>query len=244
MSAGKLAAAVIVFPGSNCDHDCDYSTREIAGWNTSLVWHKDHALPPGTQLVLLPGGFSYGDYLRCGAIASMSPIMQAVKAFAKEGGTVVGVCNGFQILCESGLLPGALLQNRGLQFICDDTWLKVESTRSRATERLAPGDVLQIPIAHGDGCYFADDATLDRLEKNGQVLFRYCTREGAVTPEANPNGALRNIAGICNEAGNVIGMMPHPDRSSESLLGSVDGLKLWNALAQSVPSGGRGAARP
>ena len=228
----SIKAAVVVFPGSNCDHDCEYSTKSVAGWDTRMVWHKDTELPKGIDLVLLPGGFSYGDYLRCGAIAGLSPVMQAVKKFANDGGTVIGVCNGFQILCETGLLPGALQQNRGLQFICDDTWLKVENTRSAASRGLTAGSVLKVPIAHGDGCYFADEATLAALEKNGQVVFRYCDREGRVTPEANPNGSLRNIAGICNERGNVIGMMPHPDRSAETLLGSADGLKLWNSLAE------------
>src|SRR4051812_13802279 len=227
-----IKAAVVVFPGSNCDHDCEWSTREIAGWDTKMVWHKDTALPSGLDLVLLPGGFSYGDYLRCGAIASLSPVMQAVKKFAADGGTVIGVCNGFQILCESGLLPGGLQQNRDLQFICDDTYLKVESNASRATKNLKTGTILKIPIAHGDGSYFADDTTLDRLEKNGQVLFRYCDRSGRVGADTNPNGAARNIAGIANEKGNVIGMMPHPDRSSEALLGSTDGLVLWKSLAE------------
>lgn len=236
-------AAVVVFPGSNCDHDCDWSTRVAAGWDTKLVWHKEADLPSGLDVVVLPGGFSYGDYLRCGAIASLSPVMGAVKRFADAGGTVIGVCNGFQVLCESGLLPGALQQNRDLQFICDDTWLKVDGTASRATAGLAKGDVLQIPIAHGEGCYFADEATLDRLEKNGQVVFRYCDREGNVSAAANPNGALRNIAGICNEAGNVIGMMPHPDRSSESLLGSTDGKRIWDSIAYGV-SAARGFEAP
>ena len=225
-------AAVVVFPGSNCDHDCEWSTKNIAGWDTTMVWHKDAELPKGLDLVVLPGGFSYGDYLRCGSIASLSPVMQAVKKFADGGGTVIGVCNGFQILCESGMLPGALQQNRDLQFICDETFLKVESRKSRATGALNTGDVLKIPIAHGDGCYFADEATLDRLEQNGQVLFRYCDRLGRVGPDTNPNGSLRNIAGISNEKGNVIGMMPHPDRASEMALGSVDGLTLWKAVAE------------
>ncbi len=225
-------AAVVVFPGSNCDHDCEWSTKNVAGWDTTMVWHKDADLPKGLDLVVLPGGFSYGDYLRCGSIASLSPVMQAVKKFADGGGTVIGVCNGFQILCESGMLPGALQQNRDLQFICDETFLKVESLKSRATGALKTGEVLKIPIAHGDGCYFADEATLDRLEQNGQVLFRYCDRLGRVGPDTNPNGSLRNIAGISNEKGNVIGMMPHPDRASEMALGSIDGLTLWKAVAE------------
>jgi len=199
-----------------------------------MVWHKEKELPSGLDFVLLPGGFSYGDYLRCGAIASLSPVMSAVRKFAAGGGSVMGVCNGFQILCESGLLPGALQPNRGLQFICDDTWLKVESSRSAATRSLKTGSVLKIPIAHGDGCFFADEATLDRLEGGGQVVFRYCDRSGGVTEAANLNGSARSIAGICNERGNVVGMMPHPDRASEAVLGSVDGLTLWQSVAKGV----------
>jgi len=225
-----MNAAVVVFPGSNCDHDCEFSTGRIAGWDTRSVWHKETELPSGLDVVILPGGFSYGDYLRCGAIAGLSPIMASVKRFAEKGGGVIGICNGFQILCETGLLPGALVQNRELKFICDDSWLKKEGS-SKALAKIPAGSVLQIPIAHGDGCYYADDATLERLEGNGQVVFRYCDRDGNVTDAANPNGSLRNIAGICNERGNVVGMMPHPDRSSEPVLGSVDGLKVWEALA-------------
>ncbi len=225
-----MKAAVVVFPGSNCDHDCEWSTKKAAGWDTRFVWHKDAELPAGLDVVILPGGFSYGDYLRCGAIAGLSPIMTSVKKFAEKGGRVIGICNGFQILCETGMLPGALLQNRELKFICDDTWIKAE--KSRALTTVSPGEVLQVPIAHGDGCYFADDATLDRLEGEGQVVFRYCDREGNVTTGANPNGALRNIAGICNAKGNVTGMMPHPDRASEKILGSADGLRIWEALAR------------
>lgn len=223
-----MKAAVVVFPGANCDHDCEWSTKKVAGWDTRFVWHKEAELPHGLDAVILPGGFSYGDYLRCGAIAGLSPIMGSVKRFAEKGGTVIGVCNGFQVLCETGMLPGALVQNRDLKFICDDTWLKAE--KSKALAKLT-GSVLQVPIAHGEGCYFADDATLDRLEGNGQVVFRYCDRDGNVSDAANPNGALRNIAGICNEKGNVIGMMPHPDRASELALGSADGLRIWEALA-------------
>ncbi len=225
-------AAVVVFPGSNCDHDCDWSTRVAAGWSTRVVWHKETELPAGLDVVVLPGGFSYGDYLRCGAIASLSPIMAAVKRFADAGGTVIGVCNGFQVLCESGLLPGTLLRNRDLAFICDDVWLKVESRRSHASRGMRAGERLQIPIAHGEGCYFADEVTLERLERNGQVVFRYCDRDGNVTPASNPNGSLKSIAGICNERGNVIGMMPHPDRASEAAVGSRDGLRVWESLAQ------------
>ena len=234
-----MKAAIVVFPGSNCDHDCLTSPQRSAGWTTAAAWHKDAELPAGTEAVILPGGFSYGDYLRCGAIAAMSPVMGAVKRFAEKGGPVAGVCNGFQILCESGLLPGTLLRNRDLSFICDDVWIKVESTSSSATRGLSKGDVLQIPIAHGDGNYFADEATLDRLEKNGQIVFRYCDAAGRVAADTNPNGSQRSIAGISNEKGNVIGMMPHPDRASERVLGSVDGVRIWEAVARSAAAAGR-----
>jgi len=227
-------AAVVVFPGSNCDHDCETAPRRSAGWTTVAAWHKDAELPAGTEAVILPGGFSYGDYLRCGAIAAMSPIMAAVKRFAEKGGPVAGVCNGFQILCESGLLPGTLLRNRDLAFICSDVFIKVESTGSSATRGLSAGEVLSIPIAHGDGNYFADEATLDRLEKNGQVIFRYCDPKGSLSAVSNPNGSQRSIAGISNEKGNVIGMMPHPDRASERVLGSADGVRIWEAVARSA----------
>lgn len=229
-----MKAAVVVFPGSNCDHDCETAPRRAAGWSTVPAWHKDPELPAGVDAVILPGGFSYGDYLRCGAIASMSPIMAAVKRFAEKGGSVTGVCNGFQILCESGLLPGTLLRNRDLAFLCEDVFVTVESTTSSATSGLAKGDILQIPIAHGDGNYFADEATLDRLEKGGQVILRYCDASGRVTHESNPNGSMRSIAGICNEKGNVVGMMPHPDRASERVLGSADGVRIWEAVARSA----------
>jgi phosphoribosylformylglycinamidine synthase subunit PurQ / glutaminase len=229
-----VKAAVVVFPGSNCDHDCETAPQRSAGWTTVAAWHKDPELPAGVEAVILPGGFSYGDYLRCGAIAAISPIMAAVKRFAEKGGTVAGVCNGFQILCESGLLPGTLLRNRDLAFLCEDVFIKVESTGSSATRGLKTGDVLQIPIAHGDGNYFADEATLDRLEKGGQIIFRYSDRSGRVSSESNPNGSQRSIAGICNEKGNVIGMMPHPDRASERVLGSNDGVRIWEAVARSA----------
>jgi phosphoribosylformylglycinamidine synthase len=229
-----VKAAVVVFPGSNCDHDCLTAPQRSAGWTVTAAWHKDAELPAGTEAVILPGGFSYGDYLRCGAIASMSPVMAAVKRFAEKGGPVAGVCNGFQVLCESGLLPGTLLRNRDLAFICEDVFIKVESTKSAATRGLNGGDVLQIPIAHGDGNYFADEATLDRLEKGGQVIFRYCDAKGLVSNDSNPNGSLRSIAGISNEQGNVVGMMPHPDRASERVLGSADGVRIWEAVARAA----------
>ena len=241
-----MKAAVIVFPGSNCDHDCETAPRRSAGWTTVSVWHKESTLPPGIEAVILPGGFSYGDYLRCGAISAMSPIMAGVKRFAESGGPVVGICNGFQILCETGLLPGTLLRNRDLAFVCDDAFLRVEATKSAATSGLSAGQVLRLPVAHGDGNFFADEATLDRLEANGQVVLRYCDSEGAVTAGVNPNGSQRNIAGIANERGNVVGMMPHPDRASESLLGSTDGVRVWEAMARftaAIGSGERAGAR-
>jgi phosphoribosylformylglycinamidine synthase len=198
-----------------------------------LVWHKDRSLQD-VDAVILPGGFSYGDYLRCGAIASFSPIMKEVVSFANDGGTVVGICNGFQILCESGLLPGALLRNDCLTFVCKFVYLRVDNVHSMFTSRSRPGDVLQVPIAHGDGNYFADEETLRRLEMNNQILFRYCERDGSITRDANPNGSLRNIAGIVNERGNVMGLMPHPERASDPVLGHTDGQIIFRSLIESI----------
>ncbi len=212
--------AVIQFPGSNCDQDCLTALATFPGVTAEYVWHKDTSLG-GCDAVIVPGGFSYGDYLRCGAIARFSPIMTAVKNHAAAGGPVLGICNGFQILCESGLLPGALVRNRGLHFICEHVDLKVE-TSSRFTAAAAPGDLLRIPIAHGEGCYFADDSTLRDLAEHGQVLLRYHGR--------NPNGSLENIAGITNRAGNVFGLMPHPERACDPLLGSTDGRVIFQSL--------------
>lgn len=213
--------AVIQFPGSNCDQDVLYALRGFEGIEAGYIWHKDTSLG-SADAVVVPGGFSYGDYLRCGAIARFSPIMGAVKEFAANGGTVLGVCNGFQILCESGLLPGALVRNRDLHFICEHVNLRVENADSRFTKASARGAILNIPIAHGEGCYFADDATLDELERNNQILVRY---EGA-----NPNGSCRNIAGIRNREGNVFGLMPHPERACDPLLGSTDGRVIFQSL--------------
>lgn len=221
--------AVIRFPGSNCDQDCVHSLNAIPGASADYVWHKDSSVN-GFDAVVLPGGFSYGDYLRCGAIARFSPVMKAVKNFASEGGIVIGICNGFQILCESGLLPGALVRNRGLHFICEHTRLRVERPNSRLTSAAATGQILNIPIAHGEGCYFADDATLAELRLNQQILLRYCDAQGRVTPESNPNGSRENIAGIRNAAGNVFGLMPHPERACDPVLGSTDGLALFESL--------------
>ncbi len=219
---------VVVFPGSNCDDDMVHALSRVLNHSVYKLWHKEtdlQGLRPEEDCLVLPGGFSYGDYLRAGAIARFSPIMQAVVAFAKEGGRVLGICNGFQILCEAGLLPGVLLRNKNQQFICKHVYLRRESQKS-FLPKLPPGKVLRIPIAHAEGRYYADEATLEKLEKNGQVLLRYCNEKGETVEAANPNGACNNIAGICNEAGNVVGMMPHPERAMENLLGSTDGLTL------------------
>jgi phosphoribosylformylglycinamidine synthase len=224
---------VIVFPGSNCDDDMVHVLGDVMGQEVTKIWHKDKNLPD-LDCVVLPGGFSYGDYVRAGAIAQFSPVMKAVKAFAQEGGYVFGVCNGFQILCESHLLPGVLLRNANQQFICKNVWLKPVTNNSPITADLNLNKALKIPIAHAEGRFFADEKTLDALERNDQVLFRYCAPDGKVTAEANPNGAARNIAGICNERRNVFGMMPHPERASESVLDNEDGRGLFESLVASV----------
>ncbi len=229
MSDSKLKFGVVVFPGSNCDHDAYYVLKEILRQDVRFLWHKEKSLEE-VDVVILPGGFAYGDYLRCGAIARFSPIMNQVVPFARHGGTVVGICNGFQILCEAGLLPGALLRNAGLRFICQYVNMRVENADSSFTSQCKPGQVLQIPIAHGEGNYFVDDATLRRLEENKQILFRYCGPDGSVTPEANPNGSCANIAGIMNEQGNVMGMMPHPERAADPVLGHTDGQLIFRSL--------------
>ncbi|MGD2045248.1 MAG: phosphoribosylformylglycinamidine synthase subunit PurQ [Gemmatimonadota bacterium] len=229
-----MKAAVVTFPGSNGDYDL-YKAAQQVGFETDFVWHRERGLGD-YDLVLLPGGFSYGDYLRAGAIARMSPIMEDVVAFAKSGGPVLGICNGFQTLCESGLLPGALIRNEILRFQSKDVRVRVERTDLRFTKDYAEGQILKIPIAHGDGNYEADKETLERLEGEGRVVFRYVDRAGNVADEANPNGSWHNIAGITNEAGNVLGMMPHPERAMEEILGSADGLALFTSLAASVPA--------
>jgi len=221
---------VVTFPGSNCDYDCYKAVRDGLGAEAVFLWHKEHDLQ-GVDAVFLPGGFSYGDYLRAGAIAALSPIMREVKAFAEAGGPVAGVCNGFQILCEAGMLPGALIRNRTLKFRSRPVYLLTEKTDTPFTSEYRRGQVLEVPIAHGEGCYFAEDQVLDRLEGEGQVVFRYCDREARVTEEANPNGSARNIAGIVNAAGNVLGMMPHPERAVDALLGPTDGVGLFLSLA-------------
>ena len=224
--------AIIQFPASNCDQDCVHAVR-VLGHRAELVWHKDTSLG-GAEAVVIPGGFSYGDYLRCGAIARFSPVMRAVQEFAETGGLVIGVCNGFQILCEAGLLPGALVRNRDLRFHCEQVLLKVAHHDSPFTSQVPPGRLLRIPIAHGEGCYFADEATLSRLEANRQILWQYCDLNGALTDLANPNGSLLHIAGICNERRTVAGLMPHPDRASEHVLGSEDGRLIFQSMVHTL----------
>ncbi len=224
-----LRFGILVFPGSNCDHDTEHVVANVFSQEARLIWHKEEALGD-VDVVIVPGGFSYGDYLRSGAIAQFSPIMQDVVRFANDGGLVMGICNGFQILCESGLLPGTLLRNDSLRFACRWTHIRTEQTSTPFTSAATPGQVLRIPIAHGEGQYMADEDTLDALEANNQVVFRYCTADGEVTPAANPNGSARNIAGIRNAAGNVLGMMPHPERCAEAALGSEDGAVIFESL--------------
>ena len=223
-----MNVAVLQFPASNCDQDAIHVVH-LLGHTPRFVWHKERDLGQ-PDAVIVPGGFSYGDYLRCGAIARFSPVMQAVTEFARQGGLVLGICNGFQILCEAGLLPGALIRNRSLQFRCEHIFLKTIAPDSAFTNRISPGQPLRIPIAHGEGCYFADDATLAQLESQRRVLWRYCDASGEVTDASNPNGSLRNIAGICNESGNVAGLMPHPERACESILGSDDGRWIFESV--------------
>ncbi len=229
---------VVQFPGSNCDFDAYHAVRDVMKQDTVMLWHKDHDLR-GVDCVVLPGGFSYGDYLRAGAIARFSPLMQEVKAFARRGGFVLGICNGFQILCELGLLPGVLLRNKNLKFLCQHVHVRVESVRTPFTRAAAKGQVLRIPIAHFDGNYYAPPRTLREIEKNGQVVLRYCDETGGVTEAADVNGALHNIAGLRSREGNVLGMMPHPERAVEALLGSEDGRVIFKSLI----SGSRTASR-
>jgi len=232
MSYNRQKFGVVVFPGSNCDHDAYYILRQILDQDARFLWHKDTSLD-GIDVVILPGGFSYGDYLRCGAIARFSPIMKEVVAFAHNGGIVIGICNGFQILCEAGLLPGALLRNECLTFVCKFVDLRVENNNTIFTSECNLGEVLRIPIAHGEGNYFVDDATLQQLKRNGQILFRYCDRNGSITPASNPNGSIANIAGIMNKEGNVMGLMPHPERAADPILGHTDGQKILKSVIKS-----------
>ncbi|ACO33860.1 MULTISPECIES: phosphoribosylformylglycinamidine synthase subunit PurQ [Acidobacterium] len=224
---------VLVFPGSNCDHDTYHVIAELAQQPVTFLWHDSPSLE-NCDAILVPGGFAYGDYLRTGAIARFSPVMQSVKKFAADGGLVMGICNGFQILCESGLLPGALMRNAGLKYICKQVHLRTETTNSPFTHELNKGQVLQMPIGHMEGNYFCDDATLDELKRQDRIAFRYATPQGEITAAANPNGSRENIAGILSEGRNVLGMMPHPDRSSEALLGSADGFLLFHSLVQAL----------
>jgi phosphoribosylformylglycinamidine synthase subunit PurQ / glutaminase len=224
---------VLVFPGSNCDHDTANVMESIARQPVTMLWHESEDLQQ-VDAILVPGGFAYGDYLRTGAIARFAPIMQSVKRFAAAGGPVLGICNGFQILCEAGLLPGALMRNAGLKYICRQVHLRTETTDSPFTSELRPGQVLQVPIGHMEGNYFCGPQTLAALNRECRVAFRYATPQGEITAEANPNGSLENIAGILNEGRNVLGMMPHPDRSSEALLGSADGFGIFQSLVTSL----------
>jgi len=224
-----MKVGVVQFPGTNCDHDLYHALGRSVGFEPVYLWHKEADLR-GCEAIMLPGGFSYGDYLRCGAIAKFAPVMREVAAFAEKGGPVVGICNGFQILTESGLLPGALLRNRSLQFICEYVRLKVETERTPFTRKAAPGALLRVPINHGEGNYYIDGEGLKRLEGEGQVVFRYVDEAGEATEAANPNGALRNIAGVCNARRNVVGLMPHPERVVEEALGGVDGKVLFESL--------------
>ncbi len=228
-----MKAAVIVFPGSNCDRDAAVALQDAIGTAPAMVWHGDAALPQA-DLIVLPGGFSYGDYLRSGAMAAHSPIMRAVVERAKAGAPVLGICNGFQVLTEAGLLPGVLMRNKTLRFICKDVHLKVERADTLYAGGYQAGDVIRIPVAHKDGNYFADDETLTRLEGEGRIAFRYCDEAGQVDEATNPNGSARNIAGLYNEAGNVLGMMPHPERLADPALGGTDGAKLFSGLVAAL----------
>jgi phosphoribosylformylglycinamidine synthase len=227
-----MKTAVVVFPGSNCDHDTYHVLKHVLGAETRFLWHGDREFGD-YDLIVLPGGFSYGDYLRTGAIARFSPVMEGVRAFAARGGFVLGICNGFQILQEAGLLPGAMLRNRGLKFICRHVHIRVERL-TPFSSAYAPGEILRIPIAHNEGNFYASEGDMKRLEDNGQVIFRYCSPSGELGDAWNPNGSLHNIAGVMNEGGNVLGMMPHPERASEPVLGSADGMRVFVSLLRAA----------
>ena len=228
-----MRASVIVFPGSNCDRDVAVSLEAAMGKKPAMVWHGNSDVPEG-DLIVLPGGFSYGDYLRCGAMAAHSPIMRDVVAKAKAGPPVLGICNGFQVLIEAGLLPGALMRNASLKFVCKDVLLRVERDDTAFTEHYEKGQVIRIPVAHHDGNYFADTETLDRLEEENRIAFRYCDKDGSPAEEANPNGSQRNIAGIYNETGRVLGLMPHPERLADPALGGTDGVPMFRSLVEAL----------
>jgi phosphoribosylformylglycinamidine synthase subunit PurQ / glutaminase len=225
--------AIVVFPGSNCDHDAYHAVKHVLGHDAAFVWHKETSLA-GADAVILPGGFSHGDYLRTGAIARFSPVMDSVRAFAEAGGPVLGICNGFQILLEAGLLPGAMLRNAGLKFRCEHVHLRVEGTDTPFTALCTPGQVLRVPIAHGEGNYVADPEVLAALEQNRQVVLRYATATGEVTDDSNPNGSVNNIAGICSPGRNIVGLMPHPERACEPALGSRDGLVMFESVVSAL----------
>lgn len=231
--ANAVRFGVIVFPGSNCDRDVSYVTQSLLHQPTRMIWHEDSDLSD-LDVVVVPGGFSYGDYLRCGAIARFSPAMRSVVDHANQGKFVLGICNGFQVLTEMGLLPGALVRNRGLHFICDRTPLRVERTDLPFTSQYQAGEVITVPIAHGEGSYYADPETLRAIEDQRQVLFRYCSAAGQMDATSNPNGSLNHIAGICNRQGNVLGMMPHPERAADPMVGGTDGMRLFQGLLQAV----------
>ena len=231
-----MTFAVVVFPGSNCDEDAYHAAKDVLGQHADYIWHKDTDLK-GADVVILPGGFAHGDYLRTGAMARFSPIMREVQTFADRGGPVLGICNGFQVLLEAGLLPGAMLRNQGLKFRCEQVHLRVEHTDTPFTAACRKSQVLRLPIAHGEGNYFAEPDVIARLEQNRQVIFRYTNAGGEVTDDANPNGSAAAIAGLCNEARNVVGLMPHPERACEAILGSVDGLVIFESVVQSMKSG-------
>ncbi|MCX7737410.1 MAG: phosphoribosylformylglycinamidine synthase subunit PurQ [Candidatus Kapabacteria bacterium] len=225
---------IVVFPGSNCDHDAYYATNKVSSEKSQFLWHKDTSIPKDIDCIILPGGFSYGDYLRCGAIARFSPIMMEVVDFAKKGGYVLGICNGFQILTEVGLLPGTLMRNKSLHFICKDVNLKILNNSTAYTSNFGLGEILTIPIAHGEGNYFAEESIIEQLEGENRIVFKYCNSNGLIDDDSNPNGSLNNIAGIINKEGNVLGMMPHPERYSDRILGSDEGLKIFYSLINNI----------
>jgi len=229
----KVKFGIVVFPGSNCDHDAYYSLKKVLGYDVNFLWHKDTDLQ-NSDVIILPGGFSYGDYLRTGAIARFSPIMNSVISFAESGGYVMGICNGFQILLEAGLLPGVMLKNKSLQFVCKDVYLTVENGDTVFTKETNLDKKLKIPVAHGDGNYFADEKTLKNLVENKQIIFKYSSKNGEKKESDNPNGSVMNIAGIINKEGNILGMMPHPERSCNPVLGKTDGALIFNSLATSI----------
>jgi len=224
---------VVVFPGSNCDHDAYYALKKVLHSDVAFLWHKENDLQ-NSNIIILPGGFSYGDYLRCGAIARFSPIMNSIIEFANKGGLVIGICNGFQVLLEAGLLPGVLLKNKSLQFVCKDVYLTVENRNTIFTKDIEQGKILKVPIAHGEGNYFADEDTIKSLTDNNQIVFKYSSAEGYISEEYNPNGSVLNIAGIMNKKGNVLGMMPHPERATDPVLGNSDGSIILNSIINNV----------